>query len=397
MLKKNLWIINQYGSLISNGIGRHRYLSKELTLLGYNVSLISARWSHVTKDEYLSMSAPELEVFEDFKFLRIPVIKYKNAHDKKRILNEFYFAFKLLGIGKKLKEKPDCIIYSSPSLIGYLSAYRLAKKYKAELFFEVRDIWPLTPIQLGGYSHKHPFIRFLQWIEDYAYKKSDKVISVLPNAKEHMVNRGMLSEKFIWIPNGIHSTELENAEPLNKSVENVLPKDKFVIGYTGTFGLANNLNSLIEAAKILKAENEISFVLVGDGKEKSNLVQMSQMLDNVIFIDPIKNIQVQSILKKFDVCFVGAKNLSIYRYGTSPNKLAQYMYAAKPIIHLIIEKNCECGISIKKDDPKLIVEAIMQLKALNSEQRHKIGKIGYDYAIKNLNYTSLSKKLANYL
>ena len=159
MSKKNLWIINQYGSLLSNGIGRHRYLSKELTLLGYNVSLISARWSHVTKDEDLAMSAPELEVFEDFKFLRIPAIKYKNAHDKKRILNEFYFAFKLLGIENKLKEKPDYIIYSSPSLIGYLSAYRLAKKYHAKIFFEVRDIWPLTPIQAGGYSPKTPFIR----------------------------------------------------------------------------------------------------------------------------------------------------------------------------------------------------------------------------------------------
>ena len=53
---------------------------------------------------------------------------------------------------------------------------------------------------------------------------------------------------------------------------------------------------------------------------------MSQMLDNVIFIDPIKNIQVQSILKKFDVCFVELKS-SIYRYGTSPNKLAQYICA----------------------------------------------------------------------
>ncbi len=393
MLKKNLWIINQYGSLLNNGIGRHRYLSKELTLLGYNVSLISARWSHVTKDEALAMSAPELEVFEDFKFLRIPVIKYKNAHDKKRVLNEFYFAFKILGIGKKLKEKPDYIIYSSPSLIGYLSAYRLAKKYKAKLFFEVRDIWPLTPIQMGGYSHNHPFIRFLQWIEDFAYKKSDKVISVLHNAIEHMVSRGMLSEKFIWIPNGIHSTELEHAEPLNKSVENTLPKDKFVVGYTGTFGLANNLNSLIEAAKILKTETDIVFVLVGDGREKSNLAQMSKMQDNIIFIDPIKNIQVQSILKKFDVCFVGAKDLSIYRFGTSPNKLAQYMYASKPIIHLIIEKKCECGISIKKDDPKLLAEAIMKLKALNSVERSKIGKIGYDYAIKNLNYSSLAKKL----
>ena len=70
------------------------------------------------------------------------------------------------------------------------------------------------------------------------------------------------------------------------------------------------------------------------------------------------------------------------------------MYASKPIIHLIHPKNCECGISIKTDNPKLIAEAIIQLKALNSEERLKMGKIGYDYVIQNLNYTKLSKKLA---
>jgi len=397
MNKKNIWIINQYGSLLNTGIGRHRYLCRELAHLGYKVSLVSARWSHVSKDEELATSAPELEEFEDFQFLRIPVIKYKHAHDKKRILNWFYFAFKLLGIGHKLNEKPDVIIYSSPSLIGYLSAYRLAKKYHAKLFFEVRDIWPLTPIQMGGYSPKHPFMRLLQWIEDFAYRKSDKVISNLPYAVEHMVERGMIRDKFMWIPNGIHPTELENAEPLNKSVVSALPKDKFIVGYTGTFGLANNLSSFIEAAKILKEETEIAFVLVGDGKEKSNLVKMAKTLNKVIFIDPIKNIQIQTMLKKFDVCFVGAKDLPLYKFGTSPNKLSQYMYAAKPIIHLIHPKNCECGISINTDNPKLIAEAIMQLKALNPEERLKMGKIGYEYVLKNLNYTMLSKKLAKIL
>ncbi len=395
MIKKKIWIINQYGSLVNTGIGRHRFLCKELANLGYKVSLISARWSHVSKDDELL--APELEEFEDFKFLRIPVIKYKHAHDKKRILNWFYFAFKLLGIGHKLNEKPDVIIYSSPSLIGYLSAYRLAKKYHAKIFFEVRDIWPLTPIQAGGYSPKNPFIRFLQWIEDFAYRKSDQVISLFPYALEHMVEHGMRPDKFIWIPNGIHPTELENAEPLNKNVETALPKDKFIVGYTGTFGLANNLSSLIEAAKILKQEAEIYFVLVGGGKDKSKLLKMAKNLNNVIFIDPIKNIQIQTMLKKFDVCFVGAKDLPLYKFGTSPNKLSQYMYASKPIIHLIHPKNCECGISIKTDNPKLIAEAIMQLKALNPEERFKMGKIGYDYVIKNLNYTTLSKKLAKKL
>ena len=142
---------------------------------------------------------------------------------------------------------------------------------------------------MGGYSPKHPFMRLLQWIEDFAYRKSDKVISNLPYAVEHMVERGMIRDKFMWIPNGIHPTELENAEPLNKSVVSALPKDKFIVGYTGTFGLANNLSSFIEAAKILKEETEIAFVLVGDGKEKSNLVKMAKTLNNVIFVDPIKN------------------------------------------------------------------------------------------------------------
>ncbi len=397
MNKKKIWIINQYGSLLSTGIGRHRYLSRELAHLGYKVSLVSSRWSHVSKDREIVMSAPELEEFENFKFLRLSTINYKNAHDKKRILNWFYFAFKLLGIGHKLNEKPDVIIYSSPSLIGYLSAYQLAKKYNAKLFFEVRDIWPLAIIQAGGYSPKNPFIRFLQWIEDFAYRKSDKVISVLPHAVEHMVERGMIREKFMWIPNGIHPSELENAEPLNKSVVSALPKDKFIVGYTGTFGLANNLSSFIDAAKILKEETEIAFVLVGDGKEKSNLVKMAKNLNNVIFVDPIQNIQVQTMLKEFDACYISAKDLPLYKFGLSANKLAQYMYAAKPIIHLIHPKNCECGISVKADNPKLIAEAIMQLKALDPDERLKMGKTGYEYVVKNLNYITLTKRLAKLL
>ena len=154
---------------------------------------------------------------------------------------------------------------------------------------------------------------------------------------------------------------------------------------------------MIEAAKILKEENEIVFVLVGGGKDKSNLVKMAKNLNNVIFIDPIKNIQIQTMLKEFDLCFVGAKDLPLYKFGTSPNKLSQYMYASKPIIHLIHPKNCECGVSIKTDNPKLIAEAIIRLKALNPQERSKMGKIGYDYVIKNFNYTTLSKKLAKIL
>lgn len=100
-VQKTVWIINQYGSLPSTGIGgRHRHLSRELAQLGHSVTLISARWTHTTRDEAAADNAPELEIFEGFRFLRIPVKKYKDAHNKKRILNWFAFAWRIRKLEK---------------------------------------------------------------------------------------------------------------------------------------------------------------------------------------------------------------------------------------------------------------------------------------------------------
>lgn len=173
-----------------------------------------------------------------------------------------------LGSLKKLDERPDVIVYSSPSPVAYLSAQHLAKRFNARLVFEVRDIWPLSLMELGGYSKKHPFIRFMQWVEDRAYRKSDRVVSNLKNAVEHMVNRGMSPEKFTWVPNGFSLDEVNLKTPLNESARRHLPKGKFIIGYTGTLGVANAMDTFIEAADRLKSRDEIAFVLVGDGKEK---------------------------------------------------------------------------------------------------------------------------------
>ena len=216
---KTVWIINQYGSLPSDGLGgRHRHLSRELAKAGYNVTLVASRWTHLTTNDAVSKDAPVMQKFEGFIFYRLPYIKYSHAHDKKRILNWFYFTWNILGIGRRLQQKPDIILYSSPSLIGYLSAYRLARKYKSKLIFEVRDIWPLTLTQLGALSHRHPFILFMQWIEDFAYKKSDFVISNLEGAIEHMKKRGLPAEKFAWLPNGYSEDELGNMEAADDKI-----------------------------------------------------------------------------------------------------------------------------------------------------------------------------------
>ncbi|MBD3768237.1 MAG: glycosyltransferase family 4 protein [Gammaproteobacteria bacterium] len=402
---KTFWLINQYASMPETGMGgRHYYLAKELAKQGHKVYLIAAGFTHLLREP------PKLEqdftvqpVAENFDFVWIKMPEYIDAHDKKRVLNWFRFAWKLLKLPKVIADKPDAILFSSPSLIPFLGAQRLAKKFNAKLAFEVRDIWPLTLIELGGYSPSHPFIRLMQWVEDKAYRDSDVVLSNLPNSVEHMVERGMNPNKFTWIPNGFDMAELDNAQPLNENAVSALPKDKFIVGYTGTLGVANALDTLIEAAEGLKDETDIAFVLVGGGKEKPGLVEKAKGLKNVMFIDPIPKPQIQSMLGEFDVCYIGLTKDPLFRFGVSPNKLFDYLLSAKPILYGIESgeylpvNDAQAGLSIPSENPKAIAEAVLKLKAMSTQERTELGQNGRNYAIQNHDYAKLAEKLAKVL
>ena len=95
------------------------------------------------------------------------------------------------------------VIGSSPSIFSGFNAYRIAKRYKAKFVFEVRDIWPLSLAELKNVSKMNPIYILMKWFEKHAYRKAHTVVSLLPNAKQHMINSGMLGSKFKWIPNGI--------------------------------------------------------------------------------------------------------------------------------------------------------------------------------------------------
>src|SRR5690606_23866806 len=135
--------------------------------------------------------------------------------------------------------KPDIIICSSPSLISWLGAEWQGWRNHARTIFEVRDIWPLTLRELGGFHRLHPFILFLQWVERRAYRKADVVVSNLPHADDHMVSCGMNRNKFLWLPNGVDVGEFSSGRTVPDAVQTAVPADKFVVGYAGTLGEAN--------------------------------------------------------------------------------------------------------------------------------------------------------------
>ncbi len=399
MQKKNIWIINQYTGSPHYGMNyRSYYLSKEFIKNGNNVTIFSGSYSHLFVNLPETHSKYTKEIIDGINYVWVETPKYKSSKSLGRVWNMLVFMFRLFFINIFKYQKPDIIIISSLSLFPVLNAYIWAKIFKIEFIFEVRDIWPLTLIEVGGMSKHHPLVIVLGWFEKLGYKKAKHVVSVLPYAKEHMVSHGMQEKKFRFIPNGIFLDEVENYDDVSSDIKALFPKNKFIIGYAGTIGIANALEYLFESAELLKNHSHIHFVIVGRGGELNHFQQycIKNKLSNITFIPAIPKKQVQSILKLFDVCYLGWHSKDIYEHGISANKLFDYMYSSTPILHSISIKNdivreVKCGVTVDAEDSLAIKEAILSFSSTKKDELAKMGQNGKEYVIKNHSYKTLSK------
>ncbi len=400
---KTIWFINDYAGSRYHGMEfRNYYFAKEFVKLGYKVYIVTASYMHLFK------KLPEIEgnyTFEEIdgiNYVWIKVPKYSESTDKKRVLKWFFFSFRLFFLSLSKMEKPDVIVASPMAPFLVLPAFRLAKKFKAKFIYEVKDIWPLSIIELGGINPKHPLIRAMAWCERFAVKKADAIVSSLQNYGEHLSKDIGIKRDFIWINNGIDLSEVEAVEPLSKEIAQKIPKDKFIIGYTGTIGIANDIETLCEAAKLLQKKKDVIFVIVGDGKERENLVKTYENLANIIFIKPIQKSQIQSMLELFDLCYIGWNKERLYNYGISANKIFDYMYSGKPILHGFSGKGdivelAKCGISVEAKNPIELARAIDEFSAMSKEQREQLGKNGKKYVLENFTYKELAEKFERLL
>ena len=398
MNKKNIWIINQTAGKLDSGWGeRHYYLSKHWVEKGYCVHIISGSHNH------LFVKQPKIdnkwftyeEVEKGIQFCWVKVPKYNDSGFKKFVSNLIY-TFKLFFLTSKKLGKPDIIIVSSMPIFPIINGLFFRRKYKInKLIIEIRDLWPLTPMYLKGYSKNHPLIKIVGWFEKIAYKNSDKIVSLLPNASEYISSISNDKSKFHYIPNGIDE-ELIGREGVSKKTLELIPKDKFIVGYAGTIGLANAMEYFIEASLSIK-EKKIHFVIVGDGFLKKSFAERVKASTNITFIDKVKKTQVQGILKHFDVCYLGRYKSPLYKHGVSYNKYFDYMLAKKPILESseLIKDQVElsgCGIIVPPENPQALIEGVLNLYEMNTTQRNELGVKGYKFVKKFHDYELLSDK-----
>jgi glycosyltransferase involved in cell wall biosynthesis len=397
-----IWIVNQYAGSPRHGMEyRHYQLAKALVGQGHRVVLISGTRSHLfTRPPEVSRPFT-LETIDGVTYCWVAGPPYQGAISLGRVLNMAAFALRLTRLPAHRLPRPDAILVSSPSLFPIPVVARWARRYGARMAFEVRDIWPLTLRELGGLARGHPLVALMQWLEDYGYRTADEVVSVLPAADGHMTSRGMDPAKFHYLPNGIELNGRLPADAPPPAVRDALRAGSFTVGFVGTLGRANVLETLIDAARLL-TEDDVQVVIVGHGPERDALMARAADVPNVAFVGPIPKAQVAGTIARFDACYVGYRRSSLYRFGVSPNKLYEYMAVGRPVLFAADAANqpvqeADCGRTVAPEDPAALAGAIRSLAECSQEERERLGANARAYVARHHDYDRLAGQLAGIL
>lgn len=201
---KTVWIINHYACKPDEGAGsRHYDIAQALAEKGYRVRLFAASFNHFSKDERIQMPGQREwveAVTSDFCIVWLKTQFSYSGNGIKRLLNMFSFFFHVLRATRNY-EKPDVVIGSSVHLLAPLAGYFIAKRHQAGFVAEIRDIWPLTLVELGKISRLHPVVLFFSWIEAFVYAKANAIIATMPGfglyLKEKRLSKPFLDSQWL--------------------------------------------------------------------------------------------------------------------------------------------------------------------------------------------------------
>ena len=405
----NILYINHYAGTPALGMEfRPYYLAREWVRAGHRVQMLAASFSHVRARQPEVGAAPRNETVDGIGYRWYPTRAYQ-GNGLGRVRNIWEFLSQVWRDTDRIVRdvKPDVVIASSTYPMDIWVARRLARRCKARLVFEVHDLWPLSPIELSGMSPGHPFARLCFKAESDAYRDADVVVSMLPCVHTYMASRGLDLDKLIVVPNGVSPDDWAAApQPLREDVAGVLATARTVgetvVGYAGSMGEPNALDTLIDAAARLRDHpigKKLRFVLVGDGHLREHLVDRvrRERLTNVSMLAPIPKLQVPAMLAQVDIAYIGWQRVPIYRFGIAPNKLMDYMMAGRAVLHSVEAGNdpvaeAGCGVTVVPQDARAVADGLLKMMQLAPAARAVMGQRGRDYVLARHTYPVLAKR-----
>lgn len=394
----NIWLINHYAVPPQYyPLARQTYFAKHLMEMGHSVTIFAASTVHNSdKNLITDGSAWREETVDGVHYVYIKCLDYA-GNGLKRVYNICEFAWKLPGVCKKFP-RPDAIVATSMPPTSCAMGVYLGKKWGCRTVAEIADLWPESIVAYGIAGPKNPAVVVLRWLEKWIYKKADVIVFTMEGAYDYIIEQGwereIPREKVHHINNGV---DLElfnyNRDHFQIEDEDLKNPDTTKIIYTGSVRKANDAIPLLPAiAQELKnrARSDVQILVYGSGDVLESMRSKcnEQGLDNIIFKGRVEKKYIPYVLSCADVLILNLQTNSIYRFGTSQNKMFEYLAAGKPILSgqddkYSIVRNRDCGISKIMNSPEEITDALMELVDGGYEEEHICG-VAKEYDFKFL-------------
>lgn len=299
---------------------------------------------------------------------------------------EHFLVPAVLFLGGLFSGRQDVVLIYSPPLPLGLAAYSLSRIKRIPFVVNVQDLFPKEAVILGLLKSKI-LIRVFEIIERFIYRKADSVTVHSPGNREHVLAHGGHSERVQVVHNWV---DIERVRPLPR--ENSFRHEhgldaRFVVSYAGTMGWCQDMSVIVQAAQRLQDYQDIVFLMVGDGPEKTKTEEHARRLklNNVIFLPMQPWSKYPEVLAASDVSMINLnKNLTT---PVVPSKLLNIMAAGRPVVASVplngdtpkIVAEAGCGLCVEAGDAQGLAQAILTLYH-NPELAHEMGQRGRLYA-----------------
>jgi UDP-N-acetylglucosamine:LPS N-acetylglucosamine transferase len=341
-----------YKTPLSGGAIRSYHIAKYLTEKGHDVTVITAR----------NNSAYSIDTVDGYEVHYLPIYYSNHLSFLSRIHAFLLFVWSANGLIKKLPRFDLNYVITTPLSTG-LIALKSKRRYNTPYVFEVGDLWPDAPIQLGVI--KNPILKWLTIrFEKKLYNQAESIVALSPDIKENILTK-VYGKKVTVITNLADINYFEGDAKQESLEERYNVKGKFVIAYIGTIGMANHLEYLIEVASALENDDRFYFIVMGSGARQVAVenVAKNKNLTNILFLPQCSKEGVHELMNIVDAIYVSFLNVPILSTG-SPNKFFDGLAAGKLIIinfkgwiKSLVDKH-QCGVYHDPEHPEMFLNLI---------------------------------------
>lgn len=327
--------LTQYYPPESNApANRVSLLARRWVARGAEVEVVTGFPNHPEGQIYpgYTNGRPLRERHDGVDVLRLPVYVAANRGRLRRGLAYGSFCASAASLGLVGARRPDVLIATSPQiLVGLAGAIHSALR-RVPMIFEVRDLWPDSIVAVGALSEGHPALWGLRKLEEGLYARAARVVVVTQSFKRILGERSVSADRVDVFPNGLDTALFSPAPPAGREEPDRWP-GRFVVSFAGTIGMAHGIGTLLDAARLLRDDPEVLFVVAGSG---ADLVQLraravAERLDNVEFLGRIPRAEIPPLLRRTDLSLVMLRDSPLFR-TVLPSKIFEAMGSARPIL-----------------------------------------------------------------